>query len=365
MKISKIFKQSTNDLRVKRHSFSKMRFLFVFLILFSLAIGQSLILTNYYHSNVIPPLLLNALLFYWAIVAGIYSLFATIHIRWKYEKPMKRMSSATKRVAEGDFSVRLKTCHSEDKLDYLDVMFLDFNKMVEELASIEILKNDFVSNVSHEIKTPLAVIQNYATLLQGGTLTDEQYKEYTAVIFNAAGQLSVLVTNILRLSKLENQAIKPIPQVYDVCRQLSDCIINFAEQLENKQLDFSAETEDMAMVVADESIVEIVWNNLLSNAIKFTQSGGKIILTQTSNQDFVIVSIQDSGCGMDTETIKHIFDKFYQGDSSHLQEGNGLGLSLVKKIIDLTGGEVMVESELHKGSTFTVKVPRMKNKDEN
>ncbi|NCC55482.1 MAG: HAMP domain-containing histidine kinase, partial [Erysipelotrichia bacterium] len=185
---------------------------------------------------------------------------------------------------------------------------------------------------------------------------------YTDVIFNAAGQLSVLVTNILRLSKLENQSIQPISQTYDVCRQLSDCIIGYADQLESKQIDFTIETEDIAMVTADESMVEIIWNNLLSNAIKFTEPGGKITVTQTSDEKFVTVSVQDNGCGMNEETMRHIFDKFYQGDTSHLQQGNGLGLALVKKVVDLIGGEITVESKPGKGSIFQVNVCKFENK---
>lgn len=353
-----LFQQDERDPRIKRRSFSWLRFIGVFAILMLLAISQSLILANYFDSNIIPPKMLNLLIVYWAIVAGVYSLLATLNIRRKYEKPMKQLSKATRMVASGDFSAHLEPQHSEDRLNYLDVMCLDFNKMVEELSSIEILKNDFISNVSHEIKTPLAVIQNYATLLQSENLTDEQRSEYTDVIFSASEQLSELVTNILRLSKLENQAIRPAPEEYDVCRQLSDCIFNFADQLERKQIDFSAETEDRALALADESMVEIIWNNLLSNAIKFTEPGGKITLTQTSDQNHVIVSVQDSGCGMDAETIKHIFDKFYQGDPSHLQKGNGLGLALVKKVLDLIDGEITVESKLHKGTVFTVKIPK-------
>lgn len=362
MRIVEKFPKLAYDPRVKKRSFSWLRFFSIFFILLSLAVGQTLIILKCYgNTNAIPPILLNSIIWYWAIVAAIYSWIATISIRFKYERPMRKISNATRQVAGGDFSVQLNPQHRESHLDYMDVAFLDFNKMVQELSSIEILKNDFVSNVSHEIKTPLAVIQNYATLLQSDTLTDEQHKEYSQVIFGAAEQLSVLVTNVLRLSKLENQTITQIPKAYDVCGQLDDCILNFADQLEQKQLNFSANTEDKAMVLADESLVEIIWNNLLSNAIKFTKPGGEITITQTSNNDWIIVLVRDNGCGMDAETVRHIFDKFYQGDPSHLQKGNGLGLALVKRVIDLTGGEITVESEPCKGSTFTVKIRRAIN----
>ena len=216
------------------------------------------------------------------------------------------MSAATKQVAEGNFSIKLKPRHTEDHLDYLDIMFLDFNKMVEELSSIEILKNDFVSNISHEIKTPLAVIQNYTTLIQDESLSPKQKKEYADTIYQASEQLTSLVSNVLRLSKLESQSICPAAKPYDVCRQLSDCVMAFADKLEEKEIDFSADMEDSSFVIADESIMEIVWNNLLSNAIKFTEHGGQIILTQHSDHDFVTVSMEDNGCGMDGTTIKHM-----------------------------------------------------------
>lgn len=261
-------------------------------------------------------------------------------------------------MAAGDFSARLETYHTDGKRDYLDAMFLDFNKMVDELASIEILKDDFVSNVSHEIKTPLAVIQNYAILLQSNHLSDTQQAEYSQIIFGATQQLSALVTNILKLSKLENQTIMQAPKPYDVCGQLGECILNFADLLEEKEILFSADMEDTAIIVADESLVEIIWNNLLSNAIKFTPKGGTIQLKQITDGSCVRISVQDTGCGMTSETMKHVFDKFYQGDTSHSGQGNGLGLALVKRVIDMVGGEISVTSEYGKGTIFTVVLRR-------
>lgn len=346
------------DPRIRRHTFSWSRFVIVFAILILLAFGQSFMLVNYFDSNIIPPELVNPLILYWAVVAALFSLFTTISIRRRYEKPMRHMGEITKRVSEGDFTARLEVCHAEDKLDYLDVMFLDFNKMVEELASIEILKNDFVSNVSHEIKTPLAVIQNYITLMQNPDLTAGQRKEYADTVFQASEQLTSLVSNILRLSKLENQSIMPLSQSYDVCRQLADCVMNLADRMEAKGLEFTADIEEKAYVLADENMMEIVWNNLLMNAVKFTEPGGKITLTQTTTGGDVWVSVSDSGCGMDEQTLRHIFDRFYQGDTSHSQEGYGLGLALVAKIIDLSRGTIKVSSTQGKGSVFSVCLKR-------
>lgn len=352
-----------SDSRVKQKGFSWIYLLSIFFVLMLLALGQSFIIVNYFDSNIIPSRLLWFLAIYWGSISILFCLLTTMKIRKRYEALLKHMGEVTRLVAEGDFSAKMEVYHDDDNLDYLDAIFMDFNKMVDELSSIEILKNDFVSNVSHEIKTPLAVIQNYATLLQDDSLTREQRKEYTGIIFNASEQFSTLVTNILRLNKLENQTIQPVPKAYDVCSQLSDCIITLADQLESKEIDFSAETEDKAMVLADEGLVEIIWNNLLSNAIKFTKPGGKIMLTQTSDDNYVTVSIQDTGCGMTAETMRHVFDKFYQGDPSHLQKGNGLGLALVKRVIELIHGEITMESQPNRGSTFTVKMQRAKDEE--
>lgn len=294
---------------------------------------------------------------YWGMVAMALTLFARGKIRTTYEEPMHKLAEATSRVANGDFSVYVPTLHTQDKRDYLDVMIMDFNKMVEELGSIETLKTDFVSNVSHEMKTPIAIIKNYAELLKAEHITEEQRKEYAESIEGAAMRLSNLITNILKLNKLENQRITPEVKAYDVCRQLCECILQFEDAWDEKEIELETEIEDVAMVEVDESLLELVWNNLLSNAIKFTEPGGTITVRQTSDESLVKISVSDTGCGMDSDIMNHIFDKFYQGDTSHSKEGNGLGMALVKRVLELLDGDVQVFSEVGKGSTFLVTLP--------
>ena len=294
---------------------------------------------------------------YWGCVAVGLTLFTRMKIKSTYEEPLHKLAEATEQVANGDFSVYVPTTHTSDRLDYLDVMILDFNKMVEELGSVETLKTDFVSNVSHEMKTPIAIIKNYAELLQTGKGTEVERLEYARNIEEAAERLSGLITNILRLNKLEHQRIDPEIEAYDLCAQLEECILNYEEMWDEKDLELEVDMEEKAVVDADKSLMELVWNNLLSNAVKFTETGGKVTVRQTSSDGYAVVEVTDTGCGMSRESIRHIFDKFYQGDTSHSKEGNGLGLALVSRILMLMDGEISVASEEGRGSTFTVRIP--------
>lgn len=294
---------------------------------------------------------------YWTLVAVALTLFTRRQIRKTYEDPMLRLAEATRKVAGGDFSVYVPPVHTADKADYLDQMILDFDKMVEELGSIETLKTDFFSDVSHEFKSPLAVISSNAELLQKGGALSEQQAEQVENIRYATGRLANLIQNMLKLNKLEKQTIRPIPENFDVCAQLCECALQFEDVWEKKELDFEADLEDSAQVCADPGLLEVVWTNLLSNAVKFTPEGGSILLRQWSEPDRVLVAVTDTGCGMPPETVRHIFEKFYQGDSSHATHGNGLGLALVKRILELSEGSITVESTPGKGSTFTVSLP--------
>lgn len=343
-----------NDGKVKMSRFPVSLLVILFLsLLFMSGMHQGLIVLgdemnwNSLLKTIVPMV-------YWFIVAVGLTLYTGWRVKRTYEIPMQELAKATSKVAHGDFSVYIPPINTADNIDYLDVMIMDFNKMVEELGSIETLKTDFFSNVSHEIKTPLAVIQSNAELLQKDDIPKEQQKECTETILGATKRLTGLITNILKLNKLEKQAINPEPKRYDVCAQLCECALQFENVWEEKDIEFEADLEDRAYIEADEELMAIVWTNLLSNAVKFTPLGGRISLTEKSDGESVIISVSDSGCGMDEQTMKHIFDKFYQGDTSHSTEGNGLGLALVQKIMQLSGGTVTVKSTLGKGSVFTV-----------
>ncbi len=347
-------KQIEADSRVKTSHFKWSDYILTYFILLVLSAGQAMIMSEYLVFDSAPAGYIFGMLGYWAIVTAVFSLVTHFQKIKAYDKPMRILSTAAKQVAGGDFSVYLPPAHTADKIDYVDVMFVDFNTMVEELGSIETLKNDFIANVSHEIKTPLSIIQSYAMALQKDTLSPGTRKEYTDTLITASQRLTTLVTNILKLNKLENQEIRPAVESYDLCRQLCDCALAFEDLWERKGISFEADLEDRTMILADPSMLEIVWNNLLSNALKFTEPGGTVTLRQSSFGNMVTVTVTDTGCGMSEKTMQHIFDQFYQGDTSHAQEGNGLGLPLARKVLDLSDGTISVCSKAGEGTTFTV-----------
>jgi signal transduction histidine kinase len=275
--------------------------------------------------------------------------------RFFYGKPIQRIAKAARQVASGDFNVRIESFRKDGKKSEIDVLVEDFNTMAKELASIETLKNDFIANVSHELKSPLAVIQTYTTALKESGISSEQRDEYIDTITNATHKLSVMITNILKLNKLENQEILPMTEPFQLGEQLRRCALQFMEQWQSKDINFNIDVEDV-LVSYDESLLEIVWNNLISNAVKFSEPNGKIELTSKKENGFVVVKVRDTGHGMTEDVKAHIFDKFYQGDSSHSTEGNGLGLALTKKVIQIINGEITVKTELGMGSVFEVKL---------
>ena len=300
---------------------------------------------------VLAAVLTCYLIFVCLLIAGI------IWLVWRQTagKPLRRIARAERKVAAGDFDVQVQADRAHGRMNEIDVLIADFNTMTRELAGNEMLKSDFITNVSHEIKTPLSVIQSYARALKDGCVPAAEREQYLDTVIAAAGRLNAMVTNILKLSKLENQQIFPAPETYQLGEQLRRCALNYMEQWQTKDIAFEIDVADTA-VCCDASLMELVWNNLLSNAVKFTGRGGRIALTSRVEGQMVAVTVRDSGCGMDEETCRRVFEKFYQGDTSHASEGNGLGLALAKKIVDITGGRIRVESTPGQGSSFTVEL---------
>ena len=273
------------------------------------------------------------------------------------ERPVKQITEAAEKIMQGDFSVRVPPIHGAGTEGFNQIGTA-INKMAVELSGTETLRSDFIASVSHELKTPLAVMGNYATMLQRPGITEEEKNEYAKAISEAARKLAQLITNILKLNKLENQQIFSQPKEFDLGEQLCECLLGFEDAWEDKALEIETNIEDNVRIKSDPELLSLVWNNLISNAVKFTPDGGTIGLSLKTESDGVIVQVRDTGCGMKPETGMHIFEKFYQGDTSHATQGNGLGLALVKRVVDILSGEIGVQSVYGQGSTFTVKFKR-------
>ncbi len=274
------------------------------------------------------------------------------------QRPVKKITDAAEQMMQGDFSVRIAPVRGAFDEENFNRIVDCLNRMAEELSGTETLRTDFIANVSHELKTPLAVMQNYGTLLQQPGLSQETRTEYAKAITEASRRLANLITNILKLNKLENQQLFPTAQQYDLSEQLCECLLQFENVWEQRSIDIDTAITEDVMICADAELLSLVWNNLLSNAFKFTDNGGRVSLSLTADETAVTVSVADTGCGISRETGEHIFDKFYQGDTSHATQGNGLGLALVKRVVDIVGGEITVESEVGRGSIFTVTLQR-------
>lgn len=272
------------------------------------------------------------------------------------ERYVNRILEATEKITNGDFSVCIESVRGQDSINEFGAIINGINKMAKELSGVETLRNDFVANVSHELKTPLAVMNNYGTLLQAPDLPEEKRIEYAKAITDASRRLADLITNILKLNRLENQQIFPEAAHYNLGEQLCECLLSFEDVLEKKNLEIETDIDEELIINADAELLSLIWNNLISNAVKFTPCGGKISVALTEENGFAVIKIADTGCGMSAEVGAHIFEKFYQGDTSHAAQGNGLGLALVKRVIDIVEGEISVDSSPGKGSIFCVKL---------
>jgi signal transduction histidine kinase len=347
------------DPRLRPRRLSWKGFFAVFGVLLVLASGQAMIQPAFPDKELAAVGYGLAMASYWAVVSLVFCLVVAWQRRLVFDRPMRELSRAAGRVAGGDFTVRLTPAHDREEWDYVDVMFDDFNTMAAELRSIEAVKDDFIADVSHEVKTPLAVIANYAdSLRHAERLTPEQLREYSETIAKATRRLDSLVANILKLNKLENERIAPVPHWFDLARQLSGAAMAFADAFDAKGITLTATLPDEVRVRADEGLLEIVWQNLLANAVKFTPQGGDVVLALVSAPDAVRVTVQDSGRGMPPAVQAHIFDKFYQADPpAGGADGNGLGLALARRAALMAGASISVDSSPGLGATFTVALP--------
>lgn len=264
--------------------------------------------------------------------------------------PMTELGKAMRKVAEGDYDISLDERRG---LKEIRMIRADFNLMVRELRATEILQTDFVSNVSHEFKTPINAIEGYATLLQGEQLSREEQSRYVDRILISTGRLSRLVGNILLLSKVDNQVIETKSRRFRMDEQIRQAIVLLEADWTKKDIDFDVDLEEVEYT-GNKGLLYHVWSNLIGNAIKFNPRGGTVRIRLFRQDGGIRFTIQDQGPGISEAAQKHIFEKFYQSESSHKEEGNGLGLALVKRILTLSGGEIGVENVPEGGCRFTV-----------
>ena len=320
----------------------------VVLVSVLVAFGLSKLLEWLVPSSTSIPLLIQLNLF-----SLVIALIATRFMSKMFFDPIKELRLGMQKIADGKFDTRLETKSNSEEIQEL---FAGFNMMAGELGATEILQTDFVSNVSHEFKTPINAIEGYTMLLQSTENIDETENEYIEKILFNTRRLSSLVSNILLLSKLENQSIQTHREKYALDEQIREDILALESLWEPKDIEFDVDL-DAVRYYGNKNVLHHVWSNLLSNAIKFSPNGGTIKMRLFKENEKIVFLIEDNGPGLSEEAKKHLFDKFYQADTSHKEEGNGLGLALVKKILSLCDGEISAENMKDGGCRFTVTLP--------
>ncbi len=324
----------------------------VFLIVFCNSYGLIWIYNKLIGSDFSIPMIAFYIIMFLVTGCTLSAILVYITRARIYSRSLQKICVAAQRVANGDFSVRLDVFEEKKAKTELDILKEDFNKMVEQLSSVEGMQNDFLADVSHEIKTPLSIIQGYVELLKTPGLSKEMQEEYIRLISDAIHKLNDLVANILMLSKIKNTGIFTQEKFF-LDEQIRCSVLSFEEELEKKNIELNIELQEV-VITATKLPLELVWNNLISNAIKYTHDNGKLEITLKKKKNVITATFKDTGCGMDEKTLSHIFDKFYQGDTSHSGEGNGLGLALVKRVVESVEGKIKVKSKPGEGSTFTI-----------
>ncbi len=295
-----------------------------------------------------PVKIMVTVLFACVIIGTILSFI----VRPVYLKPIKELIKATEKLASGDFSVRLEVKGPTEINSFIE----SFNRMAEELDNIEVLRTDFINNFSHEFKTPIVSIKGFAEMLKHTDLTQAERDEYLDIVIDESSRLAALATNVLNMSKVETQTILSSTAHYNLSEQIRQCIFMMDAKIEKKKIDLSADIDDLK-INGNKELLSQVWINLLDNAIKFTPDNGLISLSVKQQDAEAIIAIKDTGCGISKDDIPRIFEKFYQADTSHATAGNGIGLSMARKIIELHNGKISCESAMDVGSTFTVHLP--------
>lgn len=267
-------------------------------------------------------------------------------------KPFTRIIEAMKAVSKGDYHVRV----TEEGEGEVVQLLRSFNQMAAELESTELMRGDFINNFSHEFKTPIVSIRGFAKRLCQENLTDQQRREYLDYIVRESERLADLSSNILLLSRYENQQIIRDRKPYELDEQLRRCVLSLEPQWDAKHLELDIDLPRL-QYIGNEEMMEHIWRNLLGNAIKFSYPGGLIRIQGKQKPHHIEVMVRDEGIGMDQQTMEHIFDRFFQGETAHSSSGNGLGLSLVQRIVELCGGDIRVESEKGAGTSFYILLP--------
>lgn len=292
-------------------------------------------------------------IFVWAMVfSGTIGVAVTNHMTKMLIDPIAKLRSAMREVADGDFKVEAKC---ESRIQDVQDIYDSFNSMVRELSTTETLQTDFISDVSHEFKTPINAIEGYASLLEGEPSPEEQRAYVEKILFNTR-RLSALTGNILLLSKLSNQSILPQKTQFRLDEQIRQAIVALEQKWSEKELGFEVELAETPFF-GYESLLPHVWTNLIGNAVKFSPKGGEIRIKMMRTEGAVVFTIEDDGPGIVPGDEEHIFTKFYQSESSHGMEGNGLGLALVRQIVEMSGGSVDVRNLEARGCRFTVRLP--------
>ena len=330
--------------------------IFIVFLLTSVIVAAILFVGNYFGILSISELSNSLLsLIYLALFSILIGTLLTAILSRIPLKPFNAIITATDTLASGDFSVRLNLKGTPE----IQRFTTSFNHMAEELGSSEMLRTDFVNNFSHEFKSPIVSIRGFAKMLKYNDLSKEEYNEYLDIIISESERLSQLATNVLNLSKVENQTFLSSPKEYNLTEQIRLAVAMMAQKWSSKKVSFDFDCDEI-FFYGNEELMNQVWINLIDNAIKFSPANDNINMSLKCQSNTILFTIHDNGPGMGEEVQKHIFDKFYQGNSSHTSQGNGLGLTIAYKIVKLHSGSIQVSSSQTSGTTFEIELP---NKD--